>query len=73
MNDKLYGLDDIFEGWMIREIFREVTAWVHDKPMYNFYAEIVGPSGSGNAFGTWAENPRLALHKAIQKARGEND
>lgn len=61
MTDKLYGLDDIPEGLVLDYIHRTEVG---------FTCWIIGGAGK-YTFGARDETPQLALHKSIQKARGE--
>ena len=58
MTEKMYGLDDIPEGWVLEE-FRKLPGTT--KHIAHIKIDAVGLE----------ESPQLALHKAIQRARGE--
>lgn len=62
MTEKLYGLDDIPEGWVLEEITL----------LYMRYkAELFEDNEEGRLVVAVENTPQLALHKAIQKAKGE--
>jgi hypothetical protein len=66
MTEKLYGLEDIPEGWFLCEISRLVGK---NKRKISYDVTIMSGPWVGAA--AEAETPQLALHKAILKARGE--
>jgi hypothetical protein len=70
MTEKLYGLDDIPEGWVLvmltdhLEFGGEITyGCTLKRPLVSPMSDIVKTHG--------LQTPQLALHKAIQKAKGE--
>lgn len=65
MTDKLYGLDDIPEGCTV-SLHKQVVRGVA------IYGCVLGKDGETSQWEI-EPTPQLALHKAIQKARGEND
>ncbi len=65
MTEKLYGLDDIPEGCTLKHLIREWTG-----VNYIFTCEINKNTGS-DRYVEVKVTPQLALHRAIQKARGE--
>jgi hypothetical protein len=69
VTEKLYGLDDIPEGWRLIGL----TYSTADNHYRAEFLEL-GKStrlGTQISTGAVAETPQLALHRAIQKARGE--
>jgi hypothetical protein len=66
MTEKLYGLDDIPENWALEALeFLKLEKKYACTILRLLNADIKGEAIS------FAETPQLALHKAIQKARGE--
>lgn len=70
MTEKLYGLDDIPEGWMLsllyileeRQSQQSFVCRLRKAELsFDEYVEVRGHE----------KTPQLALHRAIQKARGE--
>lgn len=62
MTEKLYGLDDILMEWTLK---------LHAHHHSLSYCTIED-SNTGDVFeASHEEDPKIALHKAIQKAKGE--
>ncbi len=61
MTEKLYGLDDIPEGWGLFSIQRPIGEG-------RYLCMLEGQKTKSIVY---AKTPQLALHKAIQKAKGE--
>lgn len=66
MTDKLYGLDDIPEGWELWVLAINVNLNGNYAYLRSLTEETYGTKVIGEG-----ETPQLALHKAIQKAKGE--
>ncbi|MDP9196113.1 MAG: hypothetical protein M3O22_05000 [Pseudomonadota bacterium] len=73
MTEKLYGLDDIPEGWRIAKLCYEedIDALEGEPKRYVYECHMDCLDGRARDFLSMALTPQLALHRAIQKARGE--
>ncbi len=69
MTEKLYGLDDIPEGWRLARMTGHLS--IRGKFSYGCILQdwnmLMPPQVKVSGWKT----PQLALHRAIQKARGE--